>query len=111
MTNELCCARYPPFFDDNSFGIYEKILAGRVQFPAHFDPLAKDLLKRLLVGDLTKRLGNLKGGSEDVRRHKWFRGVDWIGLLDKTVRVCASTSTQIRHYVSARTDVKTYIFR
>ena len=52
--------RYPPFFDDNSFGIYEKILAGRVQFPAHFDMLGKDLLKRLLVGDLTKRLGNLK---------------------------------------------------
>ena len=51
---------YPPFFDDNSFGIYEKILAGRVQFPSHFDALAKDLLKRLLVGDRTKRLGNLK---------------------------------------------------
>ncbi|KAI7851692.1 camp-dependent protein kinase 9 [Circinella umbellata] len=79
-------AGYPPFFDDNSFGIYEKILAGRVQFPAHFDMLGKDLLKRLLVGDLTKRLGNLKGGSEDVKRHRWFRGVDWIGLLDKTVR-------------------------
>lgn len=58
--------RYPPFFDDNSFGIYEKILAGRVQFPAHFDALAKDLLKRLLVGDLTKRLGNLKVSWEHV---------------------------------------------
>lgn len=51
---------YPPFFDDNSFGIYEKILMGKVQFTAHFDPLAKDLLKRLLVSDRTKRLGNLK---------------------------------------------------
>ncbi|KAI7879790.1 kinase-like protein [Lichtheimia hyalospora FSU 10163] len=79
-------AGYPPFFDDNSFGIYEKILAGRVQFPSHFDFLAKDLLKRLLVGDRTKRLGNLKGGPEDIKRHKWFRGVDWIGLLEKTVR-------------------------
>ncbi|CDS02854.1 hypothetical protein LRAMOSA00257 [Lichtheimia ramosa] len=79
-------AGYPPFFDDNSFGIYEKILAGRVQFPSHFDLLAKDLLKRLLVGDRTKRLGNLKGGPEDIKRHKWFRGVDWIGLLEKTVR-------------------------
>lgn len=29
----------------------------------------------------------IQGGSEDVKRHKWFRGVDWIGLLDKTVRV------------------------
>lgn len=53
-------AGYPPFFDDNSFGIYEKILMGKVQFSAHFDPLAKDLLKRLLVSDRTKRLGNLK---------------------------------------------------
>ncbi|KAG2206179.1 hypothetical protein INT46_007174 [Mucor plumbeus] len=79
-------AGYPPFFDDNSFGIYEKILMGKVQFTAHFDPLAKDLLKRLLVSDRTKRLGNLKGGSEDVKRHKWFRGVDWVGLLDKNVR-------------------------
>ncbi|KAI8063799.1 camp-dependent protein kinase 9 [Gongronella butleri] len=79
-------AGYPPFFDDNSFGIYEKILAGKVQFPAHFDPLAKDLLKRLLVGDRSKRLGNLKGGSEDLKRHKWFRGVDWLGLLEKNVR-------------------------
>ncbi|CAO3612491.1 unnamed protein product [Cunninghamella blakesleeana] len=79
-------AGYPPFFDDNSFGIYEKILLGKVQFPSHFDPLAKDLLKRLLVGDRNKRLGNLKNGSEDVKRHKWFRGVDWIGLLEKTVR-------------------------
>lgn len=35
---------------------------GKVQFSAHFDPLAKDLLKRLLVSDRTKRLGNLKVG-------------------------------------------------
>jgi hypothetical protein len=33
---------------------------GKVQFSAHFDPLAKDLLKRLLVSDRTRRLGNLK---------------------------------------------------
>jgi hypothetical protein len=58
--------RYPPFFDDNSFGIYEKILMGKVQFSAHFDLLAKDLLKRLLVSDRTKRLGNLKVNIEQA---------------------------------------------
>lgn len=51
--------RYPPFFDDNSFGIYEKILMGKVQFSAHFDAMAKDLLKRLLTSDRTRRLGNM----------------------------------------------------
>ena len=26
-------AGYPPFYDDNPFGIYQKILAGKVEFP------------------------------------------------------------------------------
>jgi serine/threonine protein kinase len=86
-------AGYPPFFDDNPFGIYEKILAGRIQFPAHFDLAAKDIVKRLLTADRTKRLGNLRGGAEDVRRHKWFRDVDWDALLQRAVRV-----SNLTHY-------------
>ncbi|KAJ3288690.1 hypothetical protein HDU79_004649 [Rhizoclosmatium sp. JEL0117] len=78
-------AGYPPFFDDNPFGIYEKILAGKIAFPAHFDVNAKDLIKRLLTADRTKRLGNLKLGSDDIKKHRWFRGVDWNGLLMKGV--------------------------
>ena len=53
-------AGYPPFFDDNPFGIYEKILAGRIEWPRHMDPVARDLVKKLLVQDRTKRLGNMK---------------------------------------------------
>ncbi|KAJ3285934.1 hypothetical protein HK104_009247 [Borealophlyctis nickersoniae] len=79
-------AGYPPFFDENPFGIYEKILAGRIVFPTHFDSAARDLIKRLLTADRTKRLGNLKAGSEDIKKHKWFRGVDWDALLKKHVQ-------------------------
>ncbi|XP_067007437.1 cAMP-dependent protein kinase catalytic subunit 3 [Anabrus simplex] len=70
-------AGYPPFFDDNPFGIYEKILAGKIEWPRHIDPVAKDLIKKLLVQDRTKRLGNMKNGAEDVKRHRWFKGIDW----------------------------------
>lgn len=79
--------RYPPFFDDNPFGIYEKILAGRVNFPSHFDPSAKDLVKKLLTADRSKRLGNLKNGAADVKNHKWFKGIDWQGLINKALTV------------------------
>lgn len=85
-------AGYPPFYDDNHFGIYEHILGGKVQYPSYFENAAKDLLKKLLIIDRTKRLGNLKGGAEDVKKHKWFRGTDWHGLLTKTVRVSDSDS-------------------
>lgn len=53
-------AGYPPFFDDNPFGIYEKILAGKIEWTRFIDPIAKDLIKKLLVQDRTKRLGNMK---------------------------------------------------
>jgi len=68
---------FPPFFDEQPFAIYEKILAGKIDWPRHMDPGAKDLVKKLLVQDRTKRLGNMKNGAEDVKKHKWFRGLDW----------------------------------
>lgn len=78
-------AGYPPFFDDNPFGIYEKILGGRIQFPSHFDANAKDLIRKLLAADRTRRLGNLKGGATDIKTHKWFKGVDWDLLYQKRI--------------------------
>eukprot|EP00916_Digyalum_oweni_P001797 GHVL01003462.1.p1 GENE.GHVL01003462.1~~GHVL01003462.1.p1 ORF type:complete len:307 (-),score=20.58 GHVL01003462.1:164-1084(-) len=63
-------AGFPPFYDENPFGIYQKVLAGRVEYPRYFDARAKDLIKRLLTHDRTKRFGCLKHGAEDIKRHK-----------------------------------------
>jgi len=73
---EMLCG-YPPFFDDNPIVIYEQIMSGKVSFPPHVDPIAKDLIRRLLTADLSKRLGNLRNGATDVKRHPWFEGVSW----------------------------------
>eukprot|EP01139_Manchomonas_bermudensis_P005337 Amastigsp_a174977_92.p1 type:complete len:372 gc:universal Amastigsp_a174977_92:1343-228(-) len=81
---EMLCG-YPPFFDDNPFGIYEKILAGKIAFPTHVDANAKDLIRNLLNADLTKRVGCLRNGPEDIKRHKWFRFIDWPTLLARQV--------------------------
>lgn len=70
-------AGYPPFFDDNPFGIYEKILSGKIDWPRQIETVVKDLIKRLLVQDRTKRMGATKGGAEDVKRHRWFKNTDW----------------------------------
>ena len=77
-------AGYPPFYDENPFGIYQKILAGKLEFPRSFETHARDLVRKLLTADRSKRLGNLKGGGDDIRRHKWFRGLDWAAIFNKT---------------------------
>lgn len=78
---------YPPFYDDNPFGIYEKILSCKVDWPRQMDPVAKDLLKKLLVPDRTKRLGNMKNGGEDIRRHRWFKHLDWDDVYKRKLTV------------------------
>ncbi|CAM6015785.1 unnamed protein product [Sphagnum balticum] len=76
-------AGFPPFYDDDPIGTYQKILAGQVQFPAHFSRSAKDLVKRLLVADLSKRMGCLKGGAKDIKMHAFFSSTDWNNVYDR----------------------------
>lgn len=78
-------AGYPPFFDDHTLGIYEKILRNEIAFPSHIDLYAKDLIRGLLTADRSKRLGNLKKGGKDVMGHMWFAGVDWGSLERKEI--------------------------
>ena len=59
-----------------------QILANKIAFPSHIDPYAKDLIRRLLTADRSRRLGNLRGGARDVMSHRWFTGVDW-GTLER----------------------------
>jgi len=77
--------RYPPFWDDNPSGIYEKILNGRIFFPTHFKTDAKDIIRKLLTADCGRRLGNLNGGTLDVKNHAWFKGVDWEELFHRRI--------------------------
>ncbi|KAM0787192.1 hypothetical protein ACM66B_006435 [Microbotryomycetes sp. NB124-2] len=82
---ELLCG-FPPFFADHPLEIYERILHNRFSFPPHVDSVGRDLIRRLLTADLTKRLGNLKHGARDVKYHHWFEGVDWAAVEHKRIR-------------------------
>ncbi|KMY99877.1 cAMP-dependent protein kinase catalytic subunit 3 isoform X1 [Drosophila simulans] len=77
---------YPPFYDEQPFGIYEKILSGKIEWERHMDPIAKDLIKKLLVNDRTKRLGNMKNGADDVKRHRWFKHLNWNDVYSKKLK-------------------------
>ncbi|KAL4400468.1 cAMP-dependent protein kinase catalytic subunit [Malassezia pachydermatis] len=80
-------AGYPPFYteDNNPIKLYEKILAGYVEYPSYFEAGAKDLLKSLITADLSKRFGNLHRGSRDIFSHMWFAEIDWDCLYRKEI--------------------------
>ncbi|KAF8423652.1 catalytic subunit of the PKA [Tirmania nivea] len=82
---EMLCG-YTPFYDSGSpMRIYENILSGNPRYPPHIHPDAKDLLVQLITPDLTKRLGNLLHGSDDIKNHAWFAEVNWERLAKRDI--------------------------
>lgn len=76
-----------PFSDtEDSFLQKFKILVkGKFVMPQGFTEDLQDLLRRLLQVDVTRRFGNLRSGSEDVKFHRWFRQTAWFDLLNRRV--------------------------
>lgn len=79
-------AGYPPFYAQDPMRIYEKIIAGKYKFAHHFGDELRDILKRILQVDLTRRFGNLKNGSTDIKRHRWFQSINWIQIYEQKVQ-------------------------
>ena len=78
---------HPPFFDETAYGIYDRILKGKIQWPRDMDHLSRNLIRGFLNPDRTQRLGNLLAGADDVLEHPWFQGVDWGALERREIRV------------------------
>ncbi|KAJ1670992.1 Serine/threonine-protein kinase Sgk2 [Coemansia sp. RSA 25] len=89
----------PPFYDQDNNTMYRRILHEPLHFPATLPPplkgngsyndscgsvpgnsigkLAQDFIVRILERDPQKRLGHGVFGTENVKRHVFFHGIDW----------------------------------
>ncbi|KAJ2771851.1 Serine/threonine-protein kinase Sgk2, partial [Coemansia nantahalensis] len=89
----------PPFYDQDNNTMYRRILHESLQFPTTLPPplrgngtynddssgkmpnttgrLAQDFITRILERDPEKRLGHGMFGTENVKRHVYFHGIDW----------------------------------
>ena len=84
---EMLCGS-SPFADDSNdqMKICKKIVKGRYTYPSWMrDRDAKDCVNKLLTQKVTSRLGCKRGGVDDIKTHKWFRGVDWSALEAKRI--------------------------
>ena len=79
----------PPFFCDNVERMYKLITKAELRFPKKFhnkiSEEAKDLLKKLLIKNQKERFG-IKGGFEEIRKHPFFKGIDFKALEEKKLQ-------------------------
>lgn len=79
-------AGFPPFYDQNPYEVYRKITVGVFEYPPQISVNARKLIGGLLESDLSKRLGCMKSGAEDIKSHVWFKGVDWAMVKMKKIQ-------------------------
>ncbi|XP_060520136.1 cGMP-dependent protein kinase, isozyme 1 isoform X2 [Cylas formicarius] len=78
----------PPFTASDPMKTYNLILKGidMIDFAKHnVGRSAQSLIKKLCRDLPSERLGYQKGGIMDIRKHKWFQGFDWDGLIARTL--------------------------
>ncbi|KAF8513085.1 kinase-like domain-containing protein [Gautieria morchelliformis] len=74
----------PPFYDENVNTMYQRILRDPLNFPNDMHPDAKSIMTGLLSRDPAKRLG--VNGGEEIKRHPFFKTIDWNRLLAKKIQ-------------------------
>ncbi|XP_048366087.1 cGMP-dependent protein kinase 2 isoform X1 [Sphaerodactylus townsendi] len=77
----------PPFSGVDQMMTYNLILKGveRLDFPRIITKRPEDLIRRLCRQNPTERLGNLKNGIHDIKRHRWLNGFNWEGLRARKI--------------------------
>ncbi|XP_003974704.1 cGMP-dependent protein kinase 2 isoform X1 [Takifugu rubripes] len=77
----------PPFSGSDQMMTYTFILKGieKMDFPKKITKRPEDLIRKLCRQNPAERLGNLKNGITDIKKHRWFNGFSWEGLKAKTL--------------------------
>lgn len=65
--------------------MYERIISCKYKPPAFFTLELTDLIRNLLQIDLSRRFGNLKNGTADIKGHRWFHHTNFEGIYNRQV--------------------------
>ncbi|XP_033884574.1 serine/threonine-protein kinase N2-like isoform X1 [Acipenser ruthenus] len=75
-----------PFPGDDEEEVFDSIVNDEVRYPRFLSTEAISIMRRLLRRNPERRLGAGEKDAEEVKKHPFFRNVDWNGLLSKKVK-------------------------
>uniref|UniRef100_A0A8C4VZA5 Serine/threonine-protein kinase N2 n=1 Tax=Gopherus evgoodei TaxID=1825980 RepID=A0A8C4VZA5_9SAUR len=75
-----------PFPGDDEEEVFDSIVNDEVRYPRFLSTEAISIMRRLLRRNPERRLGAGEKDAEDVKKHHFFRVIDWNALLAKKVK-------------------------
>ncbi|PSS01907.1 Inactive cyclic nucleotide-dependent protein kinase [Actinidia chinensis var. chinensis] len=81
---------------------FAKIAKGQLTLPETLSPEAVDLITKLLDVDESMRLGSQ--GSDSVKTHPWFGGIDWRGIRESGFPVPSEIISRISQHLENHSE-------
>ncbi|XP_036376913.1 serine/threonine-protein kinase N2-like isoform X1 [Megalops cyprinoides] len=91
-----------PFPGDDEEEVFDSIVNDEIHYPRFLSTEAISIMRRLLRRNPEGRLGAGESDAEEVKKHPFFRNVDWSGLLAKKVE------PPFRPTIKGREDVSNF---
>uniref|UniRef100_A0A8C1QBC3 protein kinase C n=1 Tax=Cyprinus carpio TaxID=7962 RepID=A0A8C1QBC3_CYPCA len=75
-----------PFPGDDEEEVFDSIVNDEVRYPRFMSPESVSIIQKLLQKNPEKRLGAGEQDANEVKRHRFFQGIEWEALLAKRVK-------------------------
>uniref|UniRef100_A0A8C9X733 protein kinase C n=1 Tax=Sander lucioperca TaxID=283035 RepID=A0A8C9X733_SANLU len=75
-----------PFPGDDEEEVFDSIVNNDVRYPRFLSPESMSLIQKLLQKTPEMRLGAGEEDASEIKRHKFFQGMDWGALLAKKMK-------------------------
>ncbi|XP_048043773.1 serine/threonine-protein kinase N2 isoform X2 [Megalobrama amblycephala] len=75
-----------PFPGDDEEEVFDSIVNDEVRYPRFLSPESVSVVQKLLQKNPEKRLGAGDQDANEVKKHRFFQGIDWEALLAKRVK-------------------------
>ncbi|KAL6073498.1 Serine/threonine-protein kinase AtPK19 [Balamuthia mandrillaris] len=73
----------PPWTSKNQGVLQKKIREAKLRMPPYISPEANSIIRGFLTKDVKKRLGSGPKGIQEIKNHRFFKGINWRKLLNK----------------------------
>ncbi|ETE73557.1 Serine/threonine-protein kinase N2, partial [Ophiophagus hannah] len=75
-----------PFPGDDEEEVFDSIVNDEVRYPRFLSTEAIGIMRRLLRRNPERRLGSSERDAEDVKKHPFFRSIEWEALLARKIK-------------------------
>mmetsp|Transcript_30449 Transcript_30449/g.30101 ORF Transcript_30449/g.30101 Transcript_30449/m.30101 type:complete len:345 (+) Transcript_30449:411-1445(+) len=90
----------PPFYTEDVIVLYKRITNARIRFPNDISESAKDLIQQMM-----KRIPEERPTVSQLKRHKYFKGINWDHLLLKKIKPPLS-SDELTYLLAAESSIE-----